>query len=116
MNEYPISKATDQLLYAVYLVLNGRSEGFRVLPNGGGQYMTEDEELKILDHVTDIKQIDWLVRLYVMLAEMEQQNWQKYKQYVLAATTLAHRVWKVSWWLFIFYLKYRITLIKHPFF
>ena len=93
VNEYPISKATDQLLYAVYLVLNDGTKGV-TLPKDGGQYMTEEEELSILDHVTDIKQMDWLIRLYVMLAEMEQTKGRKYEQYVLAGTTLVHRIWK----------------------
>ena len=96
VNEYPVSKATDQLLYAVFLVLNnGMTGAADLLPKDGGQYMTEEEELLILDHVTDIKQMDWLIRLYVMLAEMEQKKGRKYQQYVLAGTTLAHRIWKV---------------------
>ena len=95
VNEYPVSKAIDQLLYAVHLVLNGMPGcGPSLLIKQDAETVTSGE-LKIFDHLTDIKQLDWLARLYTMLAEMEQRNGHGYESYVLAATTLVHRTWKV---------------------
>ena len=58
--------------------------------------MTDEEEMKLLDHVTDIKQMDWLIRLYVMLGDMLQEKGKEYEKLVLAAATLAQRIWKVN--------------------
>ena len=92
VNEYPVAKAMDQLQYAVFLVLNGMS----ATPNqDDSQYLTDEEELKILEHVTDIKQMDWLIRLYVMMSEIQVEKNEKYRELILVASSFVHRIWKV---------------------
>ncbi|XP_066929818.1 cilia- and flagella-associated protein 46-like [Clytia hemisphaerica] len=91
VHEYPVSKATDQFYFAISLVLNGMyGTG---MPNN---ILTDEDEIKLLSHVTDIKQMDWLIRLYVMLSDMLQQKGKEYERLVLAAATLVQRIWKVS--------------------
>jgi len=94
VNEYPVAKAMDQLKYAVFLVLNGMT-GDGTFNKDLDQSMADEEELKILEHVTDIKQMDWLVRLYVMMGEMHLEKNEKYRELILAASSLIHRIWKV---------------------
>ena len=88
VNEHPAPKAIDQLQYAISLVLNGNG-----IPKDGGNHTTEEE--KVLDDVSDLKKLDVLVRLYVILGEMTRIKDEKYREYILAAATLAQRIWKV---------------------
>lgn len=94
VNEYPVTKAMDQLKYAVFLVLNGITENATSDQNNS-QYLTDEEELKILEHVTDIKQMDRLIRLYIMMSEMHLEKNGKYLELILVASSLVHRIWKV---------------------
>ena len=69
VNEFSAAKAIDQLSYAISLLVSGLSAGRSDL-EFTSNFVSFKDDLKILQKVKDIKQMDVLIRLYVMIAEM----------------------------------------------
>ncbi|CAH3151990.1 unnamed protein product [Porites lobata] len=118
VNEYPVADALDQFLWAADILLNKN-------PNrGDGQDDHDDERSENdseidaaryipgerqsligvrpsdvavkLEDITDIRQLETLMRIHIMLAQVAGYSSPHSRDYVLIAYSFLHRIWQVS--------------------
>lgn len=93
VNEYPVQKAVDQLLFAISLLVNGLDKS-ALSPSSS--FISFKDDMKFLQNVKDIFKMDILIRLYVMISEMVGRQNELYQQYNLAAAYLVQHMWKTA--------------------
>ena len=89
-NEYDASEAVDQLLHAVNVLLGTPSA---IPPRLSSISITKHNE-SILDDVKDIKTMDVLVRLYVMIASIVGRDQNLFRQCNLSAAFIVENMFK----------------------
>ncbi|KAL9983920.1 hypothetical protein ACROYT_G006166 [Oculina patagonica] len=117
VNEYPVTDALDQFLWASDILLNknpnrdgkqgdhdARSESGSELD--ASKYVPEEHRSLIglrpsdvavkLEDITDIRQLETLMRVHVMLAQVAGHSSPHSRDYVLLAYAFLCRIWQVS--------------------
>ncbi|KAJ7392503.1 Cilia and flagella associated protein 46 [Desmophyllum pertusum] len=118
VNEYPVADALDQFLWASDILLNknpnrdgkqgdhndARSESGSELD--ASKYVPEEHHSVIglrpsevavkIEDITDIRQLETLMRVHVMLAQVAGHSSPHSKDYVLLAYAFLYRIWQVS--------------------
>ena len=86
VNEFPVKKAIDQLAYAISLLINGmKINGHKAKLEFSTSFISFKDDLKFLQTIKNVQQMEVLVRLYVMIAEMTGHKSEMYQQFNLAA-------------------------------
>ena len=90
VNEFEVSQAVDQLMFAISLLTNVSHPQLAMSSN------SIEEKSKGFESIKDIRKMDILVRLYVMVASIVGQHHVLFQQCTLSAAMLAQYMWKVG--------------------